>query len=534
LVLHDLRDYKTRRFFSVLIIFMTVLTLFNCGSTTNGTAVKEEAAPVIKEREILVLFPFTGISSEDGEAIVTLLTQQSALRDTFESVSPLASNFDRRSEPVGPDTIFELGKEQYADYVISGYITSLGNQKFVIVNIMDVESLQLVAGYYKAYNTIEEIAGFMPEIAQKFAAAVTRDTSNLPAIAVPPFSISQDVNQNDAQVLAQILALELANSGRYVVLPQTDILVQERSRPQYALSGSVRRLGNLNRIGADILNIEDGKIIVSGAELYSTLSDGISLMPPLAASLNVDDPVPENVVRVDIPVPVNFVRVEGGTFVMGQEGVATPVHTVTVKSFFMARNEVTQKEYQEIMGNNPSNTKSDNYPVEMVSWYDAIEYCNRRSLREGLTPVYRGTGDNIVCDWDADGYRLPTEAEWEYAAKGGNKDPIVFEYSGSNNIEAVAWYGANSNRIIKPVGIKAPNSLGLYDMSGNAWEWCWDWFGSYSSAAQTDPRGASSGTARVYRGGSASSPIEYVRSAYRGSNVPSSRFYSMGFRLVRN
>ena len=210
-----------------------------------------------------------------------------------------------------------------------------------------------------------------------------------------------------------------------------------------------------------------------------------------------------------------------------------PVHTVTVKSFNLSKYPVTQKEWYEVMGTNPSRFKGDNLPVEQVSWFEAVEYCNRRSAKEGLTPAYSGSGESITCDWSANGYRLPTEAEWEYAAKGGGRDPMVYEYSGSNSVDSVAWYTSNSGGTTQSVGTKAPNSLGLYDMSGNVWEWCWDRYGSYSSGSQTDPRGASSGSNRVWRGGSWGNSAESARSAYRYFSYPYNRSYFYGFRVLR-
>jgi len=246
---------------------------------------------------------------------------------------------------------------------------------------------------------------------------------------------------------------------------------------------------------------------------------------------------PTPVFAAQTAIPANFVRVEGGTFQMGTpsggKNNERPVHTVTVKSFYIGRYEVTQKEWYEVMWNNPSEFKGENLPVEKVSWFDAIEYCNRRSIREGLTPAYSGSGDNITCDWNANGYRLPTEAEWEYAAKGGNGSPGNYTYSGSNTIGDVAWYGDNSGGRTHPVGTKAANSLGIHDMSGNVYEWCWDRYGGYSSGSQNDPRGASSGADRVVRGGDWYSIAGYVRSAGRYYNTPSSRYIGLGFRLVR-
>jgi formylglycine-generating enzyme required for sulfatase activity len=252
-------------------------------------------------------------------------------------------------------------------------------------------------------------------------------------------------------------------------------------------------------------------------------------------------------------VPANMVRVEGGTFTMGSpaneperydnEG---PQHQVTVSGFYMGKYPVTQKEWYEVMGTTVRQQRDmadkswsivgegDNYPMYYVSWNEAVEFCNKLSVKEGLTPAYRGSAGNITCDWNAAGYRLPTEAEWEFAAKGGTKEYITTVYSGSNNADAVAWYTGNSGNSTHPVGTKAANSLELYDMSGNVYEWCWDWYGSYGSDMQTDPRGAASGTDRVARGGGLVNSARNVRSAYRDYGVPSGRSGSVGFRLVRN
>ncbi|MDR2193750.1 MAG: SUMF1/EgtB/PvdO family nonheme iron enzyme [Treponema sp.] len=236
------------------------------------------------------------------------------------------------------------------------------------------------------------------------------------------------------------------------------------------------------------------------------------------------------------PVPEGFVLVDGGTFHMGSangDKEERPVHTVTVRSFYMSIYEVTQKEYEAVMGINPSRFKGPDLPVESVSWYDVVDYCNKRSIKEGLTPAYRGSGNAVTCNFRADGYRLPTEAEWEYAAKGGGKDPLEYTYAGSNSADAVAWYNDNSGGSTHPVGTKLGNSLGLYDMSGNVWEWCWDWYGSYKSGYITNPAGAASGSDRVARGGSWGIKVQNVRSAARDFDTPSNQSSYLGFRVVR-
>jgi formylglycine-generating enzyme required for sulfatase activity len=215
-------------------------------------------------------------------------------------------------------------------------------------------------------------------------------------------------------------------------------------------------------------------------------------------------------------------------------------HRVTISGFYMGKYEVTQKEWTEVMGTNPSNFKGDNLPVEMISWYEAVEYCNKRSIKEGLPVAYRGSGDVITCDFTAGGYRLPTETEWEYACRAGTTTPFN---TGNNITTEQANYDGNypynghakgtyRERAMR-VGSFAPNSWGLYDMHGNVWEWCWDWFGDYRTAAWIDPMGASSGSYRVLRGGSWLIDGQRLRSACRSNNTPSNRYSDLGFRLVR-
>ena len=246
-----------------------------------------------------------------------------------------------------------------------------------------------------------------------------------------------------------------------------------------------------------------------------------------------------------IPVtkPVNslgyeMVRVPGGSFQMGDtvgggRDDERPVHTVTLSAFSIGKYEVTQALYESVTGNNPSKFKGGNLPVEQVSWYDVIEFCNKLSEREGLKPAYAVNGENVEWNRNANGYRLPTEAEWEYAAKGGNGSPGNYTYAGSNDVNSVAWYKDNSGNTTHAVGTKAPNGLGIYDMSGNVREWCWDWYGKYSSDAQTDPVGASSGSDRVAHGGTWLFSAGSVRSANRDYLNPNVRNHGLGFRLAR-
>ena len=221
---------------------------------------------------------------------------------------------------------------------------------------------------------------------------------------------------------------------------------------------------------------------------------------------------------------VNFemVAVEGGTFTMGateEQGSDVyddekPTHQVTLSSYYIGKTEVTQELWQAVMGSNPSNFSGTNLPVERVSWNDCHTF---------VTKLNALTGKN---------FRLPTEAEWEYAARGGNKRK-GYKYSGSNTIDDVAWYDSNSSSKTHPVATKAPNELGIYDMSGNVYEWCSDWYSSsyYSSSSQTNPTGPTSGSLRVGRGGSWYTDARYCRVSYRNYYLPVNSKYHLGLRL---
>ena len=212
-----------------------------------------------------------------------------------------------------------------------------------------------------------------------------------------------------------------------------------------------------------------------------------------------------------------MIFVEGGTFQMGSssgDSDEKPVHSVTLSGFNIGKYEVTQAQWTAVMGNNPSNfTGCDDCPVENVSWNDVQQYISKLNSQ---------TGKN---------YRLPTEAEWEFSARGG-KSSKGYTYSGSNDLNSVAWNIDNSGSKTHAVGGKQANELGVYDMTGNVWEWCSDWYGTYNSYSETNPTGASSGQIRVLRGGSWDSDADFFRTAFRDGSYPASRFNNGGFRLV--
>ena len=265
--------------------------------------------------------------------------------------------------------------------------------------------------------------------------------------------------------------------------------------------------------------------------------------------------------------PGSFVLIKGGTFKNTTSNYYGK--NVVISDFSMDKYDVTQREWTKVMGSNPSRFVGDDLPVEMVSWYDAVEYCNKRSIQEGLQPYYKINKDSkdpnnkpdpkfgrlddvqwtVTINPGANGYRLPTEAEWEYAA-GGGQESRNYVYSGSNNADDVAWYWQNSGDLYltgywywprlqqnhdrtRPVGGKQPNELGLFDMSGNVREWCWDWYGDLKSNV-ANPQGSPEGSGRVWKGGGWMGAAFATATAFRGSLAASAKGPDQGFRVCRN
>ena len=255
-----------------------------------------------------------------------------------------------------------------------------------------------------------------------------------------------------------------------------------------------------------------------------TISDVTSLIDYLLSGNWPDETFTVN------GVTFKMVVVEGGTFTMGataEQGSdyysnEKPTHQVTLSGYSIGETEVTQALWQAVMGNNPSGFTGDlNRPVEQVSWDDCQTFITKLNEMTGKT------------------FRLPTEAEWEFAARGGNKSQ-GYKYAGSNTLDEVAWYWDNipsqtsgtEGYGTQPVATKAPNELGLYDMSGNVYEWCQDWYGSYSSESQTNPTGPASGSSRVYRGGSWSYGARFCRVSVRDCDLPTYTISRLGLRLA--
>lgn len=263
----------------------------------------------------------------------------------------------------------------------------------------------------------------------------------------------------------------------------------------------------------------------------------IGFATPLALSTHASEPV--STAKPAHAVKAEMVSIPAGEFLMGAKGeVDAPLHPVTLSAFEIDKYLVTQNFYQAVLGSNPSRWKGGKNPVEQVRWSDAVRFCNRRSELEGLTPCYNLK--TWKCDFQANGYRLPTEAEWEYACRAGAKTEYFFGNTPSK-LGDYAWYEKNSGGRPHPVGRKEPNAWGLYDVCGNVWEWCNDFYqvDYYKSSPQENPRGPDSGQTKVLRGGAFRFSAENCRAGYRYNENPGYAdvcfgYDIYGFRCVRN
>ena len=351
------------------------------------------------------------------------------------------------------------------------------------------------------------------------------------------------------------------------VSDETAVSIGQKIGAQIIISGSLTSIGRNYRIRIRALSVETAIIIAARSNDISSREERV------VALLAGRTPVAENITPI-IQIPTwrspslgtIMIRIEGGSFEMGSGNEwfgVMPVGRRTISSFYMGKFPITQREWTEIMGTNPSEFIGDNLPVTNVSWYDAIKFCNALSIRDGLTPVYiinketldefnRIETDNLK--WTvrlnrrANGYRLPTNSEWEFAARGGDGSPGGYRYSGSNNIDEVAWNPSNAGWSIQEVGGLKPNILGLYDMTGNVQEWCWDWviFDEWARNRTSfdgmnvliDPIGpVLSGDGRTLRGGCAfggHGGLNAWHNTVRNFSCPTHRSGSIGFRIARN
>ncbi|MDD2229907.1 MAG: SUMF1/EgtB/PvdO family nonheme iron enzyme [Candidatus Cloacimonetes bacterium] len=358
------------------------------------------------------------------------------------------------------------------------------------------------------------------------------------------------------------------------VVPETLEPNKEEEPPSPAYP-KIAPLKNSYSFGYGILEIDsgvDGDIYLGGEYLGTVKADKIKRFKKLpAGEYSVELFSHNNCLRQDTVIdskrttsiafsPANMntyanglLYVPEGSFYMGTQFIdrsehERPRHEVSLSPFLIGATEVSQELWQSVMHSNPSVRTEFQQPVTNVSWYEALEFCNCLSLREGLTPCYKITKDfpdanntseydtlrySVFCTWSATGYRLPTEAEWEYAARCGDSNNRL-QFSGGNKLSEVGWCATNSNNRTKNVAQKKANQFGLYDMSGNVLEWCWDYHGAYNSEPEENPTGVKSGLYRVIRGGSWMSDADACTSTARGGNAAHASAKDIGFRLVRS
>jgi len=369
-------------------------------------------------------------------------------------------------------------------------------------------------------------------------------------IAVLEFE-GKGVSQSVTSTLTDRLRDELFKTGVYIVLERgkMDEVLKEQGFQQSGcissecavqvgnvlgvqqmVGGSIGKVGNIHTVSARIIDVESGTVIKSAnydhiGDIGHLLIKGMKeVVNQLVTGRSVQKAKPTQVYETPIvSVPnIDMVFVKGGTFKMGDNSIGRRgglVHNVTISDFFISKTEVTFEQYDTFCKHTGRGKPNDrgwgrgDRPVIKVSWHDAVAYCEWMSIQTGKT------------------FRLPTEAEWEYAARGGNKSK-GYIYSGSNNINTVGWYASNSNRKTHPVAQKQPNELGIYDMTGNVWEWCSDWYGEnyYSLSPKNDPKGPNSGQNRTLRGGSRGSDSGGNQIAFRNWSYPT--YESYGFRVV--
>jgi formylglycine-generating enzyme required for sulfatase activity len=273
------------------------------------------------------------------------------------------------------------------------------------------------------------------------------------------------------------------------------------------------KIDSLLAIATD--NVENGH----ASDGRAALEELLTLDPQNVAALSLRERIDNNL-KATNSLGMTLVYIPAGTFLMGSPAEEAGrsddelQHSVTLtKPFFMAATPVTQAQWEAVMGSRPSNFQGDNLPVEQVSYDEAAEFCRKLSVKENKH------------------YRLPTEAEWEYACRAGTNTPYNTG-SDENALGEAGWYSANSGGQTHPVGQKQHNAWGLYDMHGNVWQWCSDWYGTYPNGQTTDPRGAATVRDRVLRGGSWHDPAQRCRSARRRYSAPDAHYYSIGFRVV--
>ncbi|MDR0569072.1 MAG: formylglycine-generating enzyme family protein [Spirochaetaceae bacterium] len=528
----------------------------------------------------------------DEDTLVVLLANHEEIRNAFTVIPPAGtfSGIIQEIQSGSGNTGLGYGSVNRfnADLVLSVHTRKVKNTNLALISLVNTETLQLISGYYLQYQAVRDVRPLLSDIIKRLYPGPAMDPDAEKLTVMPPYTaMPQDAafGKEEAGILSEALTIELANSGKYAVFPWDLTRTPEPKVPysgiidpaviqamgkltgsQYILTGDLLNLGTTNLFRTGIVQTEEGSFISEGDIEYRYIPEELGLLPELASKLL--DIKEEDIALGQIPLqsgsagrpavpanpPVqparetqpdlkNFVRIDAGTFIMGSPALEVSrdrdevQHQAVVGSFYMGKYEVTQEEYETVMGTNPSYFKRPNLPVEQVSWFDAVVYCNTRSVREGLTQAYTIQEEEIVWNHNADGYRLPTEAEWEYACRAGttsayhlgdNITTVQVNYDGNYPYNKAAK-GAYREKTTE-VGTFTPNAWGLYDMHGNVYEWCWDQYKPYSESGLNGSMLADA----VLRGGSWYSEARFLRSANRVRAAHDARSYYIGFRVVRS
>jgi formylglycine-generating enzyme required for sulfatase activity len=487
-------------------------------------------------------------ADQDGEALAVLLGRDGNIRGGF-TLTGGGGTFDRL---IGEGPAEQEGAAEppvEAGYILLTHTEELEHGRIALIALVETPGLRLAGGWYQRYFSLRDIPPLLPEVTRDLAAAA-ESGGDKPKLLVLPFS---SPGKDRTKLLTHLVSIDIARQGAYGVFPWSRVpagpdaprygsggvdpdylaAVRRKTGAPYILTGDLVSMGTSQLLLISVLDTGEGNTVGEAGRDYRVLAEDLAVLPELAALLG-EPPAEEP--------PERLVWIGGGTFIMGSPGGEISrdpdetQHPVTVKGFYLDKYEVTQEEYEAVAGSNPSRFKGAALPVEGVSWYDAVLYCNARSLREGLSPVYTILEGSIIREAGADGYRLPTEAEWEYACRAGTLrafnrgetiSPGEANYDGNypyGKAEAGLYRGKTS-----PVGSFAPNEWGLYDMHGNVYEWCWTGYRPYTSTGD-DGRAAPG----VIRGGSWFSEGRFLRSANRARARRAASADYIGFRVARD
>ncbi len=488
----------------------------------------------LKPRIAVLPFNPIGVSKNDALVVTGLFETGLVKTESFNVIKQqqvneiLAAQAFTLTGCTDDACAIEFGKLLAAEQIVLGDLSSIGGKYILNVKIIDVELGKNIKADSVETSKLSEMTGAAELLAFKLAGLIYSEGEN---VQIADERVRTPSFLEEAAKYGSIKVSVVEAGTVYIDGVRMGELSANRSATMSDITTGSHQLEI--RYGS---NTERKTITVSENGIANASFSGVDSSTVVMGNRDSSSVTGTG---------DNYVFIRGGTFKMGStnlkvflssaENDEKPAHSVTVSSFYMSKYEVTQKEYKSIIDRDPSDIGrgiGDKYPVNNIDWYEAVEYCNALSKKEGLTPVYSGSGMSMRCNFNANGYRLPTEAEWEYAARGGNSSK-GYTYAGSNTIGNVAWYKDNSGSETHPVGTKQPNELGLYDMSGNVSEWCWDWYGNYSSSSQNDPSGASSDSSRVDRGGSWGHDASFSRSANRNRFIPVGRISILGFRVVR-